>query len=208
MEEWLDIYDDERHWIGCQEREAVHRLGFWHQTFDCWLVRPDPVPRVLFQRRSLAKLDYPGLWDTSVGGHIQAGESVSDGVREIREELGVEVAWSAVHPLGTRVKASSTLGRRDYEFQEVHLVELALDGCAFAPDWAEVSGLTWIGVAEGLAFFQGRQPSIEAEIYHGVAGLGTETLRIEDFVPCLDRYYQRVLIMAERYLAGYVDLAI
>ncbi|MBN2508709.1 MAG: NUDIX domain-containing protein [Spirochaetales bacterium] len=48
--------------------------------------------RVLVQKRSMNKDVQPGKWDTSVGGHLNAGESYEDAaVRESREELGLEV---------------------------------------------------------------------------------------------------------------------
>ena len=58
----------------------------------------DPQGRLLLQKRSLSKDTNPGRWDTSVGGHVSAGEAVRDAlVRETREELGIDA--SAAVPL-------------------------------------------------------------------------------------------------------------
>ncbi len=44
------------------------------------------------QKRSATKKSHPNCWDISGAGHIRAGESVIDGaIRELKEELGVEV---------------------------------------------------------------------------------------------------------------------
>ena len=50
----------------------------------------DAQGRLLLQRRSRSKDIAPGLWDTSVGGHLLPGEEAEAAARrEMREELGV-----------------------------------------------------------------------------------------------------------------------
>ncbi|GHT62699.1 NTP pyrophosphohydrolase [Bacteroidia bacterium] len=46
---------------------------------------------LLLQKRAMDKDIQPGKWDTSVGGHVDFGESVESALyREVREELGIE----------------------------------------------------------------------------------------------------------------------
>ena len=46
---------------------------------------------LFIQKRPLCKDIQPGKWDTSVGGHVDLGESVEMALkREAREELGIE----------------------------------------------------------------------------------------------------------------------
>ena len=48
--------------------------------------------KVFLQRRSNAKQLFPGRWDLSATGHVQAGESREEAaIRELEEELGVRV---------------------------------------------------------------------------------------------------------------------
>ena len=51
----------------------------------------DREGRLYLQKRSLTKDTNPGLWDTSVGGHVTAGEPVERALlREAREELDID----------------------------------------------------------------------------------------------------------------------
>ena len=78
----------------------VHRDGDWHLASHVWLVTPDH--RVLLQRRSPAKENWPDLWDISVAGHVSAGESAIDAaIREAREELGLSLHARELTHLGT-----------------------------------------------------------------------------------------------------------
>jgi len=45
---------------------------------------------LLLQKRSMNKDVAPGKWDTSVGGHVDPGETLDEAVqREMKEELGI-----------------------------------------------------------------------------------------------------------------------
>jgi hypothetical protein len=48
--------------------------GAWHLNFHCWIVSR-AARSVLFQKRSEMKDSYPGMLDSTIGGHFKAGES-------------------------------------------------------------------------------------------------------------------------------------
>jgi isopentenyldiphosphate isomerase len=99
--EQLKILDEDRNPIGVASREDVHRLGYWHETFHCWFVRKEQERDYLYlQLRSKTKKDYPNLLDITVAGHLMADESVEDGVREIKEEVGIDIHFQDLIPLG------------------------------------------------------------------------------------------------------------
>jgi isopentenyldiphosphate isomerase len=58
---------------------------------------------LILQKRSMSKDVAPGRWDTSVGGHVNAGEALTVAVhREMEEELGIaefepEFLYSYIH---------------------------------------------------------------------------------------------------------------
>ena len=95
MAELLDIFDENLRHLGVKERTAVHRDGDWHRVFHCWVIYRDAAgcDFMVLQKRGPDKDIFPNALDVSVGGHYEAGESMAEGVREVREELGIEVAF-------------------------------------------------------------------------------------------------------------------
>ena len=59
----------------------MHRDGDWHRSVHVWVVDTAEAgrgaARVLLQRRSEHKDTYPGHWDVSVAGHVEAGDGPS-----------------------------------------------------------------------------------------------------------------------------------
>jgi len=134
-DELLDVLDDEGRAVGTAPRDRVHALGLPHRAVHV-LVR-DLRGRLLLQLRSSTKGTCPGMWDTSVGGHVGAGEdALESALRETAEELGVVVAPSALAALpGHRV---------DLPNDREHVVnfELRHEG-PFRPDPTEVESVAW-----------------------------------------------------------------
>ena len=51
--EYLDYYDEEGNYLGCETREEVHKRGLWHNTVHNWLYTEDG--KVIFQIRKDSK---------------------------------------------------------------------------------------------------------------------------------------------------------
>ncbi len=104
-------------------RAAVHRDGDWHAAFHLWIYSRDGV---LLQRRGRFKRDWPDHLDASAAGHLKSGEQPLDGLREVREELGVEYLPEQLDPLGCFPVVDhidqSAGGGRNREHQYVYAV--------------------------------------------------------------------------------------
>ncbi|MDD9267990.1 NUDIX domain-containing protein [Paenibacillus sp. GCM10023248] len=101
QEELFDIYDDKMNWLGAAPRSEVHANGYWHCTFQCWIISmEEEEPALLLQLRHPDKDLFPNLLDISCAGHLAAGETVADGARELEEELGLHVDFSELVPCG------------------------------------------------------------------------------------------------------------
>lgn len=93
--EWLDIVDGEDQVTGRDTRARVHEAGHFHRSAHVVLFNTDG--QVFIQLRSLSKDTGAGLWDASAAGHVESGESYVDcAVRELHEELGIEIKASAL----------------------------------------------------------------------------------------------------------------
>lgn len=89
--EMLTVTDERLEPRGVIERAAVRPLGI--TTFAVHLIAARADGRVWVQQRALDKATDPGLWDTTMGGQVGAGESVADALaRETWEEAGLDVS--------------------------------------------------------------------------------------------------------------------
>lgn len=90
--EVLKVFDSEWTLKGTASRAEVHKRGLWHETFHCWfLSKEDGRIFIHFQLRSPDKKDFANMLDITAAGHLSSDESVKDGVREIKEELGISL---------------------------------------------------------------------------------------------------------------------
>jgi len=199
--EWLDIYDENFEPVGVKERQAVHRDGDWHRTFHGWIVRSDG--RLLFQLRSATKADYPNRFDVTAAGHYAAGETGLAGLREVSEELGIQVDPDQLAYGGIRVRVRRQSGLIDREFSEVYFIRDDRPWSHYHPARQEVDGLLAITIEDGLALFSDRLTAIHGLYFDAVTGRvdRRRVLRAE-FLETRDPYFLMVTIMADRFLKG------
>lgn len=186
-------------------RDEAHAMGSWHGAFHCLLVyRRAGRSAALFQKRSKDKKIAPGCFDVTVGGHYASGETATTaGPREVREELGLTVPFCRFVPLGRRVFVYCfTPGVREFEFQDVFLLPLESLPCGIVLQEGEVDGVLEMDVEEGIVLFDGKRPSVTGLFHSGAGGPVPQEVSVEDFVPCTDRYYLRLLVLARRFMAG------
>jgi isopentenyldiphosphate isomerase len=101
-EEIIELVNEEGLVIGQALRSEVHgNPSMIHRVVHVLVM--NTKGKILLQKRSLHKDVAPGKWDTSVGGHVGAGEDlVSSSKREMYEELGIqghepEYLYSYIH---------------------------------------------------------------------------------------------------------------
>lgn len=96
--EKLDIIDEEGNLTGqSEERKIVHKLGLRHRACGVIIFHDD---KVLLQQRSFKKEKNAGLWDITAG-HVMAGDEIWPSlVREVKEELGLDITDEKLKLLG------------------------------------------------------------------------------------------------------------
>jgi len=90
-EEIFDVVNERDEVIGQKPRSEIHRLNLKHRAVHVLVF--NARGELFLQKRSLKKDCFPGAWDSSASGHLDSGESYDAcAVRELREELGLELA--------------------------------------------------------------------------------------------------------------------
>lgn len=195
--ELLNIFDEGRKQIGVAPREDVHRKGYWHETFHCWFIqRENDKNHIYFQNRSKNKKDYPDLLDITAAGHLLSHESVMDGIREVEEELGINVAFEELVPLGVIDYSVEKEDFIDKELAHVFLYRSGYQLDDFNPQLDEVSGIVRIAMEDFYELWFNGKKSIESigfKISNGKRVQVSKQVTKDDFVPHEDYYYRRVL---------------
>lgn len=207
MSEKIDIYDEKFNFIGVSDKKLAHQTGYWHKSIICIVFNPE-TKSIILQKKVPGRyfFDRPDYLDFSVGGHYKSGEVIADGVREIKEELGIEVNFKKLISLGVRKKSAKiTDSFIENEFQYIFILPLNLSLSEYAIDGEEVNGLVEINIEEGLKLFKGQIDNVECEVVEledRKKLFKNINIRISDFVPSYlkDRLYERLFIQVEKYL--------
>ena len=209
----LDVFDDMGRFLCVKSRDEVHQAGDWHRVFHCQIATiRNGVPSLVLQRRSNAKAAFPGLLDLSAAGHLSAGESPVDGVRELAEELGVTATPNDLVFLGERrLVDDSGEGHLNKELTSVFLLrdDRPLNDYVLQP--SEVDAILDAPITDLLNLFSGDLEEVNlVGVKHAGSAEATDvasTATLESFVPGTS-YWVNLLVMCERFLRGERPLAI
>lgn len=137
--EWWDVYDDDRRATGRRALRGVAPAD-GERALAVHVCLFNARGELLIQQRAAAKASYPGYWDVSVGGGVQAGETPrAAAARELREELGLQAAL----PPAAAVTLAFEGGFDDY-----FLADCDVPLSALTLQTEEVSAVRWARRAE------------------------------------------------------------
>ncbi|KJD35012.1 hydrolase [Tamlana sedimentorum] len=147
MDELIDIVD--KNGIPTGEtalKSVIHAKGLLHNTAHLWLYTKNGD--ILLSQRSAKKLICPLLWDVSVAGHIDAGETAEEAcLRETFEEIGLELDETDLEKIGAfKCFQSYDYGVHDNEFHNTFIAELKVPLSKLTPQEDEVEALKLISL--------------------------------------------------------------
>lgn len=150
--ELFDILDESGNCTGrVRERSMVHMDGDLHGTAHIWIVRKGEKGGydLLLQKRAMGKDSYPGFYDISSAGHVQAGHGFLDtALRELKEELGIEAAEGELEYAGIHkgYMEEEFYGRmfRDREYSHVYVYRKPVEAGELVLQEEEVESVMWM----------------------------------------------------------------
>ncbi len=207
MDELIDILDEAGRPTGeVVLKSEAHRLGLWHRCFHCWICGSDAEGSyLLLQRRAASKDTWPGYLDITAAGHLSAGEETLDGLREVEEELGLQVGPDRLVPLGTRKIEQQIPQGWDREFHEVFLIADNTPPDSLRLQKEEVEAVYRLGLDDVEALYKtGTAPARE----YAQATASKTQLRFEELVPQDEGYLAQITNAAHQLLSGTTPLPI
>ena len=140
--ELVDLYDENRLPLGkTAERGGPKGPGEYRTVIHVCVF--DRQGRLLIQQRAPEKFIWPNLWDVSVGGGVDAGETSRQGAeREFREELGVSLDLTGLRP--------SVTVNFDGGFDDFYILTRDLFPEELTLQTEEVRAVRWVSLEELL----------------------------------------------------------
>ena len=155
--EMFPLCDEDGNFTGeLKERTAVHRDGDLHGGSHIWIMEKHAGNTcVLLQKRSDDKDSFPGCYDCSCAGHVDAGENfLSTAIRELKEELSIDARADELEFLfKQRVGGEYNFyGERfaNNEVNFVYLLKKHVDIGKLTFQKEEIQGLCWKNADEVL----------------------------------------------------------
>ena len=124
----INVLDENGNPTGeAKTKREIHEDGLWHDAAHVWIY--NSRREVLLQLRAKDKDVFPGLWDISVAGHTNTGETpIQSAIREMREEIGLRLGSGTLEPEGKYI-ISQRIEKTVWTDNEIgHVYFLKYDG--------------------------------------------------------------------------------
>ncbi len=147
MDEFIDIVTKQGAPTGKSvPKSIIHKEGHYHNTAHVWFYTNNGG--ILLSQRSAKKIICPLLWDVSVAGHVDSGETIPQAsIRETKEEIGLSIAEDDLYRIGVfECFQTYENGIIDNEFHHTFISELKVSLSDLTPQLEEVEALKLVSI--------------------------------------------------------------
>ncbi len=118
----INICDKENNLTSEEETVTeAHKKGLWHRSVHVWVYNSEK--EILLQKRSRNSFLYPSMWDAAAAGHVDSGEEpISSAVREVREEIGMDIDKDDLQYYAMKTSSNVYNGFINNEFNYIYLL--------------------------------------------------------------------------------------
>lgn len=175
----------------------------WIGTFNLWILQNKPVPAIVYQQRSPKSKWAPSKLDVTAGGHYEAGEKISQGLREVKEELDKNYKFKDISFLGRKINVSpDTTARMRNNVVDIFMVIDNSPLNSYTLEKAEVHAICICPINELIKTHKQRGYSFHAE------GLTSEGKKVsikvnKNIFPYnWDDYHFKIALLADKFIKG------
>jgi 8-oxo-dGTP diphosphatase len=137
--EMCDVYSESGTRTGSTVVRGTKLLpGEYYLVVQVWI--RNEKGEYLIQRRALHLESGPGMWATTAGYILTGEESIPGAIREVREELGIQLSAGVFHHFDQLAGG--------YLLQDIWLAEVSEDAIGTPDLGSEVSQWKWASKAE------------------------------------------------------------
>lgn len=153
--EYIDILNADGSPTGkSASKSEIHTKGHYHNTAHVWFYTSKG--NILLAQRAASKTIYPLLWDVSVAGHVDAGETITHAaLRETQEEIGITISESLLDKIGVYdCFQTYPNGIQDNEFHHTFIAKIDHHIEDFKVDTTEVGQVKFVAIPEFLKLLE------------------------------------------------------
>ena len=159
--EYFDILDENGNKTGkIKLRNEVHRDGDWHKAVHIWII--NDKGDILLQRRCATKDSNPNMLDISSAGHLTAGDdSLSGAIRELKEELNIDIQPNELQFIKTLKRSSKyTETFINNEFDDLYILRTNKEIEDMKYQEEEISEIFYVPYKEFKNMVNNKQPDL------------------------------------------------
>ncbi len=136
--ELVDIYNDKHEKLNYTKDRKELIKGEFRLSCFVWIINDND--ELLIQQRASTSKKYPNKWETVSGGALLGEDAIIGAIRELGEELGIQVNKEDLRFIGSYARIN--------DFVEVFLLKSNIDIKDLKLQEDEVQDVKWVSIKE------------------------------------------------------------